>query len=131
MRHSPLDLHTPSCNSPRGSGQSRQWLWAGELRGPVAVECSMEQGRLFPSEGAEAQSLGFQKPRNHQAGHTWVSYASLTSPTFSSPMVQHCPSREWVSDGLGGTSLHVCVTPDLSRLLEWKDLGSSLTGWWE
>ena len=91
----------------------------------------MEQGLLFPSEGAEAQSLGFQKPRSHQAGHTWVSYASLTSLTCSSTMAQHCPSREWVLDGLGGTSLDVCVTPDLSRPLEWKDLGSYLTGRWE
>lgn len=72
----------------RGSGRSRQWLWAGELRGPAAVECGVEQGLLFPSEGAEAQSLGFQKLRSHRAGHTWVSYASLTC---SSPMVQQLP----------------------------------------
>ena len=44
----------------RGSGWSRQWLWAGELRGPVAVECGVEQGLLFPVKVPRLRALGFR-----------------------------------------------------------------------
>lgn len=93
----------------RGLEGVGQWLWAGELRGPVAVECRCRVGH----RGSEPWIS--RKPRSHRASHTQVPYATLTSPTCSHPLVQHRPSREWVSGGLRSASLRVCVNSDLSR----------------